>query len=85
MIQFGNRLVREGLVIPENLTATDKQIDQRSDSGRAFLGLRGITDIPGTLVANDPDVKLIPVDMVRAKYGADPVLTKKRHRVDRYS
>jgi hypothetical protein len=40
---------------------------------------------PGTLVANDPDVKLIPVDMVRAKYGADPVLTKKRHRVDRYS
>lgn len=76
MLQFVARLVREGLIIPENLTATDKQLDDWSDSGRAFLGLRGTADTPQTLVDNNPDASFTYAEMVRASDGGDPIIVK---------
>jgi putative aldouronate transport system substrate-binding protein len=76
MLQFVARLVREGLILPENLTATDKQLDDWSDSGRAFLGLRGTADTPGTLVDNNSDASFTYAEMVRADDGRDPIIVK---------
>lgn len=77
MIQFGNTLVREGLVLRENLTATDQQIDEWENGGLVFLGLRGISGTPGGLIQNeDENWTAVPVAMPAASDGGEPVIIR---------
>ena len=77
LVQFQNRLYREGFMSDENFVDTRQQITERKARGEVFLFIGNTADYTSSirdLVMADPDAQYVPVGPVRARDGARPQL-----------
>ena len=77
LVQFQNRLYREGLMSDENFVDTRQQITERMARGEIFLAIMNTADyVSGIrdLAMSDSDALFVPVGPVRARDGAQPQL-----------
>ncbi|TVR61958.1 MAG: extracellular solute-binding protein [Spirochaetaceae bacterium] len=75
LLQFQNRLYREGLMSDENFVDVRQQITERKSRGEVFLFIGNTADYTGSirdLVMLDPEAQYVPVGPVRARDGAHP-------------
>lgn len=72
MLQFRQTAYKEGLIDPEFITDTNNQRQQQLvTTGKAgiYLAAWDIQNIYTTLIQNDPDAKLVPLEAISTKYG----------------